>query len=269
MTSREAIALATRAANAIAALVRASIKQQEVLTDTRFDARIGEDFLAIVSHKLRTPLSSMLMHGQRLRTGAIDADEVEGAGAAIERAAHAQKKLLDELLDAFRIVSGSATVEPTECDLCVVVEDAIASMRSQIDASAIELTVPDHVPCRVWGDPLRIGQVISNLLTNALKFTPKRGKITISIERTASGAHLSVSDTGIGIEPELIPALFDRLTKSGRLGVEGRSLGLGLGLPIVRCLMELHGGSVEVQSAGAGQGATFGIRFPALREART
>ena len=235
---------------------------QESRRELREADRAKDQFLAIVSHELRTPLTAMLGWARLLRTGTPDAARAARGVEVIERNTKLLAQLIEDLLDVSRIVTGKLHLERRPVDPVAVVESAIEAVQGMADAKNIELEAvldPDAGP--VLGDPGRLQQVVWNLLSNAIKFSPAHGLVGLRLDRTSSVARITVSDAGLGINPELLPHIFERF----RQGERG-SGGLGLGLAIVRHIVELHDGTVRVQSAGAGRGATFTVELPILSE---
>jgi PAS domain S-box-containing protein len=221
-----------------------------------------DDFLAIVSHELRTPLNAMLGWTRLLRSGALEPDKQSHALETIERNAVTQAELVEDLLDVSRIVSGKLSLEIAELDLRALVEEAIDSLGPTCAAKEIEVaSALDSAPCHLHGDQKRLRQVVWNLLTNAIKFSVGGGQIRVSLKHTQDELQLTVSDGGRGIERELLPKVFDRFTQAA--GVTTRAHGgLGLGLAISKHIVELHGGTIAVDSDGLGRGATFQVRLP-------
>jgi signal transduction histidine kinase len=223
--------------------------------------RAKDEFLAMLSHELRTPLSAILGWARMLRSRALPPAEVERALASIERNAGLQTQLIDDLLDVSRIVAGKVTLEMEPLRVAAVVRNAVDAVQAAADAAGVRLLVSaGREDVWVRGDPARLQQVALNLLSNALKFTPRGGVVRIGIERTNGTVTVSVADTGRGIAADLLPHIFERFRQGDR---DSRG-GLGLGLAIVRHLVELHGGTVSAASPGEGQGATFTIRMPAV-----
>jgi signal transduction histidine kinase/ActR/RegA family two-component response regulator len=224
--------------------------------------RMKDEFLAVVSHELRTPLNAMLGWIQLLRSGSVPEARRSRALETIERAAKAQAQLVDDLLDVSRILSGKLRIEARPVDLAAAVEAAVASTRGAAAAKEIRLEVeldPSGDP--VMGDAQRLEQVVWNLVSNAIKFTPPGGNVRVRMKRSPTSVVIEVSDTGEGIEPSLLPHVFERFWQAE--GVMNRKHGgLGLGLTIVRHMAELHGGSVRAESPGRGQGATFTVELP-------
>jgi PAS domain S-box-containing protein len=225
-------------------------------------SRIKDEFLATLSHELRTPLSAILGWTQILTSGTKDpADLAEGL-KTIERNARAQTQIIDDLLDMSRIISGKVRLDIQRIDLASIVQAAVETTLHAANAKGVRIhTVLDPRAGLVSGDPNRLQQIFWNLLTNAIKFTPKDGSVQVRLERVNSHLEVSVTDTGEGIAPEFIPHVFDRFRQADA-STTRRHGGLGLGLSIVKQLVELHGGSIHVRSNGIGQGATFIIDLP-------
>jgi PAS domain S-box-containing protein len=227
--------------------------------------RTKDEFLATLSHELRTPLNAILGWSQILRGGGggevSAADLGEGLGA-IERNARAQTQIIEDLLDMSRIVSGKVRLDVRRLDLAAVVRAGIDTVRPAADAKGVRVqAVLDPVAGPVSGDPNRLHQVFWNLLTNAVKFTPRGGRVQVLLERVNSHVEVSVIDTGEGIAAEFLPHVFDRFRQADA-STTRRHGGLGLGLSIVKQLVELHGGRARVKSAGVGLGTTFVVDLP-------
>jgi signal transduction histidine kinase len=247
--------LAARAAEHRAEVAYAAREEAEAAN------RAKDDFLAFLSHELRTPLNSVLGWIRMLRSGRLDAATTARAFEVIERNASQQGRLINDLLDVSRIVFGRVELTLTSVDLPALVASVVESVRPSAEAKTIALKVDldaDAGPVR--GDPERLSQVIENILGNAIKFTPPSGVIAIRLVREAE-ARLTVTDTGIGIDADLLPHVFERFRRADA-STSGARAGLGLGLAIVRHIVELHGGRVSAESAGAGQGASFTISLP-------
>ena len=226
--------------------------------------RLKDDFLATLSHELRTPLTSILGWARILGSGgaALDAEQTKRALETIERNAKAQSQLIEEVLDVSRIVSGKMRLEIRSVDLQDLIEISVDALRPAADAKNIRLqTVSDATAPPIAGDADRLRQIIWNLLANAVKFTPKGGRVQIKLETVDSHVELTVADDGIGIDAATLPFVFERFRQSDGSTTRKHG-GLGLGLAIVRHLVELHGGSVAASSAGLGQGAVFTVSFP-------
>jgi signal transduction histidine kinase/ActR/RegA family two-component response regulator len=224
--------------------------------------RAKDEFLAVVSHELRTPLNAVYGWARLLQAGQIRDEQAERALDAIVRNANAQVQLIDDLLDVSRVVSGKMRLDVRPVDLRTVIEGALDAVRPAAEAKAIRLqSVLDPRAAPITGDPGRLQQVIWNLLMNAVKFTPKDGRVQVHLQRVNSHVEIIVSDTGPGIAPDVLPFIFDRFRQADSSSTRAHS-GLGLGLALVKHLVELHGGSVDAQSPGEGKGATFVVRLP-------
>ena len=223
--------------------------------------RAKEDFLATLSHELRTPLNAMLGWTRLLRMGKLNQSSAGRALETIERNAHIQEQLIADILDVSRIVTGKLRLELAPVELAPIVDAALDAVRPAAEAKGLELTAAENFAGTVLGDADRLQQVLWNLLANALKFTPAGGRVRVSIERAGPSAVISVADTGEGISPELLPFIFDRF-RQGDGSVTRPHGGLGLGLSIVRHIVELHGGKVHAASPGIGRGATFTVHLP-------
>jgi PAS domain S-box-containing protein len=225
-------------------------------------SRLKEDFLATLSHELRTPLTAIFGWAQLLENGTHDAASLKEGLTAISRNARAQTQLIEDLLDMSRITTGKMRLEVQRVDLSDVIGAAVESVRPAADAKNIRLIkVLDSSRTSVSGDPHRLQQVVWNLLTNAIKFTPKGGRVQVVLERVNSHVQLSVIDTGKGIEQSFLPHVFERFRQADASTTRHVG-GLGLGLSIVKQLVELHGGTVSVHSGGEDQGATFTVLLP-------
>jgi signal transduction histidine kinase len=235
------------------------------------DASLAKDaFLATVSHELRNPLNAILGWLQVLQQSTAPAPEVHArALAALERSARAQRKLIDDLLDVSRIVSGKLRIKFDEVDLTDVVSGAADEIRPSASANGVELilTMDPSSEVLASGDEDRLGQIVRNLLSNAVKFTPPGGRIDVALRLVAQTAYIVVTDTGCGISREFLPRVFERCQQDDGSAAR-RHGGLGLGLAIVRHLVEAHGGSVHAASRGLGEGSSFTVRLP-LRSVRT
>jgi signal transduction histidine kinase/ActR/RegA family two-component response regulator len=223
--------------------------------------RLKDEFLATLSHELRTPLNAILGWAQLLNAGRLDPTGQKEAARTIMRNAEAQARLVNDILDVSRIISGKMHLKPTTVDVPSIASAAIAAVRPAAQAKGVEITefLPEHL--FMVGDADRLQQVAWNLLSNAVKFTPKGGRVDVRVEQKESQAVLSVADTGIGMEPDFLPYLFERFRQADS-STTRRHGGLGLGLAVVRHLVELHGGTVRAESAGANRGSTFTIALP-------
>jgi len=224
--------------------------------------RTKDMFLATLSHELRTPLNAIVGWMSILRTEGCEEKELQEGLAVIERNTKAQVQLIEDVLDVSRIVAGKLRLEIRPCELIEAINAGIDVVRAAAEARGITLNVQlDPSASRTTCDPARIQQVVWNLVSNAIKFTPKAGTVNVRLAREQSGLRIQVSDSGQGISPELLPYVFDRFRQADS-STRRRFGGLGLGLSIVKHLVELHGGTVEAQSAGEGRGSTFTVRLP-------
>jgi PAS domain S-box-containing protein len=224
--------------------------------------RLKDEFLATISHELRNPLNAILGWAHMMRVGKLNEANAERAVETIYRNAKSQAQLVADLLDVSRIISGKLRLDVRTVDLISIVNAAIDSIRPAADAKSIRLqTMMDPAAGPISGDADRLQQIVWNLLTNAVKFTPKGGRIQVKLQRVNSHVEIVVSDSGVGISKEFLPHVFDRFRQADASTTRIHG-GLGLGLSIVHQLVDLHGGSVTVQSEGEGQGATFTITLP-------
>jgi signal transduction histidine kinase len=224
--------------------------------------RMKDEFLATLSHELRTPLNAMLGWAQVLRMGKLDTAASARALETIERNARAQAQLIADLLDVSRIITGKLRLDFQPVELRRILDAALDSVRPAAEAKGIRLGVSlGPLASPVLGDADRLQQVVWNLLSNAIKFTPGDGAVEVRLRQNGGSAEVRVSDTGAGIRPDFLPYVFDRFRQAESTITRSHG-GLGLGLSIVRHLVELHGGTVEVQSAGEGKGAAFSVLLP-------
>ncbi|BAY13605.1 PAS domain-containing protein [Calothrix sp. NIES-2098] len=227
-------------------------------------SRMKDDFLAIVSHELRSPLNPILGWSTLLLKRQLNAEKTTQALEIIERNAKLQTQLIDDLLDVSRILRGKLSLNICVVDLVATIEAALETVRLAAEAKSIQIkTQLDTVVGTVEGDPNRLQQVIMNLLTNAVKFTPPDGQVEISLQQMGANAQIQVTDTGKGITPDFLPYVFERFRQADDVTTR-KFGGLGLGLAIVRHIVELHGGSVQVASPGEGLGATFTVNLPVM-----
>jgi signal transduction histidine kinase/ActR/RegA family two-component response regulator len=264
LRAREALLRASEAESARLAAERARLLDNEraAREDAEMANRLKDEFLATLSHELRTPLTAVLGWARMLRLGHADEQSMERGLASIERNAAAQARLVDDLLDVSRIVSGKMRLDVRVVDLPAVVESAVEAVRPAASAKQIRLqTSLDPLAGPVVGDPDRLQQVVWNLVSNSVKFTPRAGEVWVRLTRGDSHVEIAVSDTGQGMAPEVVPHVFERFRQADSSSTRAHG-GLGLGLALVKHLVELHGGSVFAQSTGPGQGATFSVRLP-------
>jgi PAS domain S-box len=232
--------------------------------DAEDASRLKDEFLATVSHELRTPLTAVLGWTHLLRGGQLDEQAAGHALETIERNARSQQQLIEDLLDVSRIITGKLRLDIRPVHPASFIEAAIEALRPAAEAKDIHLQkLIDTNVTSVSGDPARMQQVVWNLLSNAIKFTPHGGHVQVSLERVESNIEISVSDTGDGIHTEFLPFVFDRFRQADGTTTRQHG-GLGLGLAIVRQLVELHGGTVEARNNGEAKGATFTVRLPLL-----
>ena len=225
-------------------------------------SRAKDDFLATASHELRTPLNAILGWARMLQSGTLANADFLRAINSIERNARAQVRLIEDILDGSRIITGNLHLEIRPLDLTALVQAALDAVRPAADAKRIALTVEiDPAASRVVGDPDRLQQVVWNLANNAIKFTPKDGEVDVSLQREGTEVELTVRDTGEGIAADFLPHVFERF-RQAEGSTTRRHGGLGLGLALVRHLVEAHGGTVHAASDGQGRGATFSVRLP-------
>ena len=230
--------------------------------------RLKDEFLATLSHELRTPLTSILGWASMIRSGEVEGSNATRAIETIERNARSQARLIDDLLDVSRIITGNLRLDLHPLNLGPIVEAALDALRPTADVKGIKLQTR-FVPaqCLVKGDPNRLRQVIWNLLSNAIKFTPRKGSVSIDLTCVESTARLTVGDTGDGISPEFLPYVFDRF-RQAEGSISRKQGGLGLGLAVARHLVELHGGTIRAESEGLGRGAIFTVDLPLAQERR-
>jgi PAS domain S-box-containing protein len=246
-------------------------------------SRSKDEFLAMVSHELRSPLNAILGYTRMLRSGPADREAINNVAAVLERSAKAQLQIIEDLLDSARIITGKLRIDPGPVDLVPALEAALDTVRSAAEAKGVTLVANfGPLPEQVLGDSTRLEQVVWNLLSNAVKFTPEGGRVELRMEGAADNVRITVSDSGKGVDPEFLPFVFDRFRQADTSGAR-RYGGLGLGLSLVKYLIELHGGTITAASEGLWRGATFTVTLPRrhpefiapplpsapLREART
>ena len=247
-------------------------REQRARRDAEAASRLKDEFLMTLSHELRTPLTAIFGWVRMLATGMLPDGDRDRALAAVERNARAQTRLIDDLLDVSRAISGKLRLEPRPASMPDIVRAAIDTVAPALEAKAIQLDLKiDEGIGPILADPDRVQQIVWNLLSNAIKFTPNEGTIRVSVAQANEAFEIVVSDSGIGIHPEFVPYVFERFRQADA-GSRRRFGGLGLGLAIVRHLVELHGGSVRAESSGEGRGASFHVTLPARavrRDSRT
>src|SRR5262249_2277174 len=227
-------------------------------------SRSKDEFLAVLSHELRTPLTPILSWSFLLREGQLSAAEQERALRAIERNARLQGRIVEDPLDVSGAIPGRLRLDLQPIALAPVIQAASDAVRATAEAKGVEVEMELRPEVGlISGDSARLQQVMWNLLSNAIKFTPSGGRVVVRLMRTGDGVRLAVSDTGAGIEPAVLPRLFERFWQADSTTTRKQG-GLGLGLAVVRHLVELHGGTVRAESAGQGRGATFTVTLPLL-----
>jgi signal transduction histidine kinase len=225
--------------------------------------RLKDDFLATLSHELRTPLNAILGYAQMLNLGILKEEGRSKAITVLTRNAEGLRQIIDDVLDVSRITAGKLQLNVRPIALEDIMKHAVATMQPAADAKGVSLQlVPGPQLSPVSGDPDRLQQVVWNLLSNAVKFTPRGGHVQLRLESTDGVIQLVVSDNGVGIDPAFLPYIFERFRQADSRASREHA-GLGLGLAIVRDLVELHGGTVSAASEGAGKGATFTVQLPA------
>ena len=236
--------------------------QKQLLRELAETSRVKDEFLATLSHELRTPLNAVMGYTQMLRSGNIAEDRRQQVVEIIERNAQLLSQLVSDVLDVSSVVTGKLRLRLAGVDLRDIVASSIEIVQPSADAKSLTITLtPPEMPLIVRGDADRLHQVFWNLLANAVKFTPRDGRIDITVSRERNEARVDITDTGIGVPPEFVQRLFERFTQveSGSRREVG---GLGLGLALVRYFVEAHGGVVTASSPGEGHGATFSVRLP-------
>jgi signal transduction histidine kinase len=229
--------------------------------------RAKDEFLAMVSHDLRSPLNAIGLWLILLRRGGLSPAQLVEAIDSIEHSLKSQTRLVTDLLDVSRMVHGKFHVDRKPMDLIPLLSAAVANVRAAAESKDVSLEFESSVKS-IWimGDAARLQQVAWNLLSNAVKFTPPGGRVALRVREVPDAVEFQVADSGMGIPADFLPRMFDRFSQSETTG-ETRKKGLGLGLSIVKHIVELHDGSATAQSAGEGQGATFTVRLPALHDA--
>jgi PAS domain S-box-containing protein len=257
-----------RLALGIASWASVALENARLYASVQDASRIKDEFLASLSHELRTPLNAILGYARMLRAGIVAPDKKDKAIDTIERNASSLTQIVEDVLDISRIVSGKIRLNVQSVEFPEIVRSAVDAVVPAADAKGVRIeTALDPHAAPVSGDPERLQQVLWNLLSNAVKFTNRGGRVHVRLERVDSHVALTVSDTGIGIAREFLPHVFERFRQADA-GIARERGGLGLGLSIARQLTEMHGGTIEVSSGGLGQGATFRLKLPLMREHR-
>jgi PAS domain S-box-containing protein len=241
---------------------RALARAEQAREKAELASRANDDLIATVSHELRTPLNSILGYARMLQSGNLDATRVSHALTVIIRSATAQAQLVEDLLELSRIAAGRMALTFEKCELTTLVDDALDTVRPAADAKGIALITrlaPDGA--RVLGAPERLRQVVWNLAMNAIKFTPADGRVEVAVVRADRYAQIVMSDNGVGISPGALAYIFEPFEQEDRSSTRAHG-GLGLGLALVKRLVEMHGGEVRAESPGKGRGATFTVTIP-------
>ena len=251
-------------ANGVAGWASLALENARLYTEAREADRLKDEFLAVLSHELRTPLNAIVGYARLLRGNVLTGEKAVRGLETLDRNAAVLTQIVEDVLDISRIVSGKIRLDVQPVELSLVVHNAIATVQPAADAKGVRLqAIVDPRVGPVSGDPDRLQQVVWNLMSNAVKFTPKKGRVQVRVERVNSHIEIAVSDTGIGIRPDFLPFVFERFRQADA-STTRKTGGLGLGLSIVRHIVEMHGGTVHVSSDGEGKGATFQVRLPLM-----
>jgi PAS domain S-box-containing protein len=253
-----------RLALGVASWASVALENARLYAEAQAANRTKDEFLAVLSHELRTPLNAIVGYSRLLRGGILTAEKATRGLETLERNATWLTQIVEDVLDVSRIVAGKIRLDVQPVELPLIIDNAVATVQPAADAKGVRVqTIVDPSVAPVSGDPGRLQQVVWNLVSNAVKFTPKKGRVQVRLERVNSHIEICVSDTGMGIRPDFLPYVFERF-RQAEAGTTRKSGGLGLGLAIVRHIVEMHGGTVEASSAGEGQGATFRVRLPVM-----
>jgi PAS domain S-box-containing protein len=248
----------------IAGWASVALENARLYLEVRQADRLKDEFLAVLSHELRTPLNAIVGYARLLRGGVLSGDKAARGLETLERNAMSLTQIVEDVLDISRIVAGKLRLDVQPVELPLVVHNAVATVQPAADAKGIRVqTIVDPRVGPVSGDPDRLQQVVWNLLSNAVKFTPKKGRVQVHVERVNSHVEVVVSDTGIGIRADFLPHVFERFRQADA-GTTRKVGGLGLGLSIVRHIVEMHGGTVHAASEGEDRGSTFSVRLPLM-----
>jgi PAS domain S-box-containing protein len=251
-------------AEGIAGWASLALENSRLYLEAREANRMKDEFLAVLSHELRTPLNAIVGYARLLRGGILTAEKANRGLETLERNATWLTQIVEDVLDVSRIVAGKIRLDVQPVELPLIVDNAVATVQPAADAKGVRVqTVVDPRVGPVSGDSDRLQQVVWNLVANAVKFTPKGGRVQVRLELVNSHVEVVVSDTGIGIRPDFLPFVFERF-RQAEAGTTRKTGGLGLGLAIVRHIVEMHGGTVHASSTGEGQGATFRVRLPLM-----
>jgi PAS domain S-box-containing protein len=253
-----------RLARGVAAWASVALENARLYAGAQTANRMKDEFLAVLSHELRTPLNAIVGYSRLLRGNILTGEKARRGLETLDRNATWLTQIVEDVLDVSRIVSGKIRLDVQTVDLSAIVDDAVATIQPAADAKRVVVQrVIDPNVGPVSGDPGRLQQVVWNLVSNAVKFTPKEGRVHVRLERVNSHVEISVSDTGIGMRPDFLPFVFERFRQQDA-STTRKTGGLGLGLAIVRHIVEMHGGTVQASSAGEGQGSTFSVRLPLM-----
>jgi len=261
------VSVLLRLARTEAGLREALARERAARAQAEEATQIKDQFLANLSHELRTPMNIIIGWAHLLRTGPLDESQRHRATEAIERAARSQAQLIEDLLDVSRIVAGKFRLVKQDIDAGRILQLAVDSLKLVAQTKQVAIAMTREVDeARISGDPDRLQQVFWNLLSNSVKFTPPGGRVDARLKTSATHVTIEVIDTGVGIDPEFLPFVFERFRQADSTSTRQHS-GIGLGLAIVRHVVELHGGTVRAESAGEGKGATFTVTLPRLVQA--
>jgi PAS domain S-box-containing protein len=253
-----------RLALGVASWASVALENSRLYADAQAANRMKDEFLAVLSHELRTPLNAIVGYSRLLRGNLLSGDKATRGLEALERNATWLTQIVEDVLDVSRIVSGKIRLDVQPVELPLIVDNAVATVLPAAEAKGVRVqTVIDPLVGQVSGDPGRLQQVVWNLVSNAVKFTPKNGRVQVRLERVNSHVEIVVSDTGTGIRADFLPYVFERFRQAESV-MTRKSGGLGLGLAIVRHIVEMHGGTVEALSDGEDKGATFRVRLPLM-----
>jgi PAS domain S-box-containing protein len=242
-------------------------REQEARAAAEAANRLKDDFLAVLSHELRTPLNTAMAWARLIQDAQLSREEAQKGIGAIRRSLDQQLRLINDLLDLTALAAGKTQIFPEHLDLCELVRLSAEEWKAPAALAKIDIATSLHGPVPVYGDPERLNQMFSNLMANAIKFTPPGGRVNVSVGLRGAAAYMTVEDTGRGIDADFLPYVFDRFRQAE--SPTTRSVGgVGLGLAIVRSLVELHDGEVRAESAGVGTGACFTITLPLASAAR-
>ena len=253
-----------RLALGVSAWASVALQNARLFADAQAANRMKDEFLAVLSHELRTPLNAIVGYARLLRAGILSGEKAARGLETLERNAMWLTQIVEDVLDVSRIVSGKIRLDVQSVELPLIVDNAVATIQPAADAKGVHVqSIVDPQVGPVSGDPSRLQQVVWNLVSNAVKFTPKQGRVQVRLQRVNSHVEIVVADTGIGIRPDFLPYVFERF-RQAEAGTTRKTGGLGLGLAIVRHIVEMHGGTVEASSPGENQGATFRVRLPVM-----